>query len=63
MKGYVKEVLVDGRSRGRTQTLELPAGLHTLEVRGHDFMQPYNGHVTILAGEHLEQHVMLEPLK
>ncbi|WP_164008130.1 serine/threonine protein kinase [Pyxidicoccus trucidator] len=63
VKGYVKEVLVDGKSHGRKYQLELPAGLHKLEVRGNAFTLPYSSHVTILAGDQTEQHVVLEPIQ
>jgi hypothetical protein len=62
VKGYVKDVLVDGESRGRKYQLDLPAGLHRLEVRGNQFTRPYSTPITILAGELTEQHVELEPI-
>jgi serine/threonine protein kinase len=62
VKGYVKEVLVDGQSQGRTYQLELLPGVHKLEVRGNAFTQPYSSPVTILSGEQTEHHVVLEPI-
>ncbi len=63
VKGYVKDVLVDGRSYGRKYQLELSAGLHKIEVRGNDFTMPYRSHVTILAGNETEHHIVLEPIQ
>ncbi|MCY1016822.1 serine/threonine protein kinase [Pyxidicoccus sp. MSG2] len=60
--GYVKEVLVDGQSQGRTRQLELSPGVHKLEVRGNTFTLPYSSPVTILSGERTEHHVVLEPI-
>ncbi len=62
VKGYVKEILVDGQSQGRTYQLELSPGVHKLEVRGNAFTQPYSSPVTILSGERTEHHVVLEPI-
>ncbi|NMO19690.1 protein kinase [Pyxidicoccus fallax] len=64
VKGYFTDVLVDGVSHGKKFQLELPAGLHKIEVRGNAaFTRPYSGPVTILAGELTEHHVELEPLQ
>gem|GEM_PF-6564223 len=59
----MKEVLVDGRRYGRKYQFELPAGLHKIEVRGNDFTMPYRSHVTILAGNKTEHHIVLEPIQ
>ncbi|QSQ20219.1 protein kinase [Pyxidicoccus parkwayensis] len=62
VKGYVKDVVVDGESHGRKYQLELPAGVHRLEVRGNQFTRPYSTPITILAGEQTEHHVELEAI-
>ena len=62
VRGNVTDVIVDGVSYGKTFNLELPAGIHKLQVRGNDDMQPYSIAVTILSGETTERHVLLEKL-
>jgi serine/threonine protein kinase len=61
VKGYVKDVVIDGKSRGRVYQLELPEGTHKLEVRGNAFTLPYHGRINILAGATTEHEVELEP--
>ncbi|GEN05427.1 serine/threonine protein kinase [Myxococcus fulvus] len=53
------EVLVNGKSHGERYVLELPEGIHRLEVRGRDAETTYSGSLEIHAGAFIEHHVTL----
>ncbi|NTX61219.1 serine/threonine protein kinase [Myxococcus sp. CA051A] len=58
----LQDVLVDGKSHGEKYVLELPEGIHQLEVRGRDLGRPHSSSVDIRAGAFIEHHVTLPSL-
>ncbi|MCP3103079.1 serine/threonine protein kinase [Myxococcus sp. K15C18031901] len=57
--GVLEEVLVDGRSHGKSHLFTLPEGTHRIEVRGGADNALHRSIITILAGELTEHHVTL----
>ena len=57
--GVVEEVIVDGKSYGKSHLFTLPEGTHRLEVRGGVDSASHSSLITILSGELTEHHVTL----